>query len=93
MGSFEPRQNVDWQKLAFHRTWRDNAARVASVKIPPCGGGGAATRGVSLFGPVGHPPRALPLQKGGVSREVCELSLAFLKRCDLYCGVLDHKKI
>ena len=34
-----------------------------------------------------------PLPRGGVSREVCEPSLAFLKRCDLYYGVLYHKKI
>jgi hypothetical protein len=28
-----------------------------------------------------------------VSREVCDSSLAFLKRCDLYYGVLPHEKI
>ena len=42
-----------------------------------------------------HPEgcRLLPLPRGGVSREVCDLSLAFLKRCDLYYGVFHHKQI
>lgn len=31
--------------------------------------------------------------KGGVSREVCEPSLAFSKRCDLYCVVFHMMKI
>ena len=64
-----------------------------SMKIIPLRWRGAGWVVPGREGPTPRRLRPSALPRGGVSREVCDSSLAFLKRCDLYYGVLYHKKI